>query len=512
MTVRTSLNLAANQLQAIGQLPAAEQATLLDLLEELKEAERVEKARGSFLCFVKELWPQFIEGSHHRIMAEAYDRIIRKETKRLIINMPPRHTKSEFSSIYLVAMYLGTYPNGMVIQASNTAELAVGFGRKVRNLIATKEYQKIFPGVILSADAKAAGRWTTSAGGEYFAIGVGGTVSGRGADLFIIDDPHSEQEGKLAEADPSVFDAAHDWYTSGPRQRLQPGGAIVIPMTRWGVRDLTGRIIKGSTRSTKADNWELIEFPMELPSGNVLWPEYWSQEEMEALKDELPASKWNAQYQQHPTSEEGALVKRQWWKIWEEDEPPTCDFVIQAWDTAFLKSQRADYSACTTWGVFYRTTEEGGQQANVILLDAYKERLEFPELKKTAYEMYTARKPDAFIVEGKASGMPLIFELRQMGIPVTDFTPHRGTRSNPNDKISRVNGISDLFSAGFVWRTPHRWAEDVSDEFASFPNGDHDDYVDSGTIALSRFRQGGFLRIDSDEEDEPIKRKRAAYY
>lgn len=423
------------------------------------------------------------------------------------------NTKSEFSSIYLVAMYLGMYPDGKIIQASNTAELAVGFGRKVRNLIATKAYQKIFPGVKLSADAKAAGRWTTSAGGEYFAIGVGGTVSGRGADLFVIDDPHSEQEGKAAETDPTIFDPAYEWYTSGPRQRLQPGGAMVIPMTRWGMRDLTGRIMAKAVKRDSADSWELIEFPMELPSGKVLWPEFWPQEEMEALKAELPASKWNAQYQQKPTSEEGALVKREWWKIWKQTEPPVCDYVIQSWDTAFLKTQRADYNACTTWGVFYRANEDDRMVANIILLDSFQKRMEFPELKKAALEAYMERQPDCLVIEGKASGMPLLFELRQMGIPVVDYTPHRGTRANPNDKIARVNAISTLFESGFVWCPDTKWAEELREQFAAFPAGGlHDDLVDSATIALSRFREGRFIRINDDYEDKPLRKKRAAYY
>ena len=288
-------------------------------------------------------------------------------------------------SYLLPAWFLGQMPEKKIIQTAHTAELSVGFGRKVRNLVDSDDFKKVFPNLQLRADSKAAGRWSTNKNGEYFAIGVGGAVTGKGADLLIIDDPHSEQEGQSA--DPAVFDRTYDWYTSGPRQRLQPGGAIVIVMTRWHMRDLTGKIIKASAQRVGSDEWELIEFPAIMPSGKPLWPEFWSQTELEALRSELPSPKWNAQYQQNPTSEEGALIKREWWQRWEHDHPPQCEFVIQSWDTAFLKTQRADYSACTTWGVFYHPDDDGISQPNIILLDAYKERLEFPELKKTAYEM-----------------------------------------------------------------------------------------------------------------------------
>ena len=381
----------------------------------------------------------------------------------------------------------------------------MGFGRKVRNLVDSDDYKTIFPKVALRADSKAAGRWSTSQGGEYFAIGVGGAVTGKGADLLIIDDPHSEQEGQSI--DPSVFDKVYEWYTSGPRQRLQPGGAIVVVMTRWHKRDLTGQIIKSSVQREGVDEWEVIEFPAIMPSGSPLWPEFWPMKELESLRNELPAPKWSAQYQQNPTSEEGALVKREWWKRWEEDDPPPCEFIIQSWDTAFLKTQRADFSACTTWGVFYRPDDDGITQPNVILMDAYKERLEFPELKKTAYDFYQHWQPEAFVVEAKAAGTPLIFELRAMGIPVAEYTPSRG-----NDKISRVNAVSDLFASGVIWAPETRWAEEVIEEFAAFPAGEHDDLVDSSTQALLRFRQGGFVRLQSDEEDEPIYKRTAQYY
>jgi predicted phage terminase large subunit-like protein len=217
-----------------------------------------------------------------------------------------------------------------------------------------------------------------------------------------------------------------------------------------------------------------------------------------------------AQYQQNPVSESSAIVKREWWQAWEGDDPPHCDFILQAWDTAFEKSNRSDYSACTTWGVFYQDDPDTGKtEANIILLDAYRDRLEFPALKKKAMEQYEEFQPDSIIIEKKASGAPLIYEMRAMGVPVQEFTPTKG-----NDKISRLNAVSDMFASKRVWAPNTQWAEEVIDEVASFPAGEHDDYVDSVSLALMRFRKGGYLRAELDEDDEPryFRRKFEGYY
>lgn len=488
----------------IAGMPEDQQAVFLKMAADYMESLGREKAQDNFMDFVHAMWPGFINGAHHKVMAKKFQEIAEGKCRRLIINMPPRHTKSEFASYMLPAWFLGKFPDKKIIQCSNTAELAVGFGRKVRNLVGSDAYHKVFPEVGLKADSKAAGRWDTNKGGTYFAIGVGGTVTGKGADLLIIDDPHSEQEAAIASSNPEVYDKVYEWYSSGPRQRLQPGGAIVVVMTRWSLRDLTGRILKSSIERD-GDEWEVINFPAILPSDKPLWPAFWPLTELLALKEELPVGKWNAQYQQSPTSEEGALVKRDWWQKWEGNQAPACEFIIQSWDTAFTKNERSDYSACTTWGVFYK--DEDQRDPHIILLDAYKERLEFPELKEQAFRMYKEWEPDAFIVEAKAAGSPLIFELRRMGIPVSEFTPTRG-----NDKIARLNSVTDLFASGKVWAPGTRWADEVIEQMASFPNSDHDDLVDSSTQALIRFRKGGFVSLPSDEEDEPIYRRKAAYY
>ena len=218
-------------LMETGRLSESDLRVVEAQLIKLEKLKARELAQNKFLKFVERVWPTFISGAHHKRMAEAFERVADGRCKRLIINMPPRHTKSEFASYLLPAWFLGRFPHKKVIQTSHTAELAVGFGRKVRNLVDSEVYTDIFPGVSLQSDSKAAGRWNTNKQGDYFAIGVGGAVTGKGADILIIDDPHSEQEAAMAAVNPDVYDKVYEWYTSGPRQRLQPGGAIVIVMT-----------------------------------------------------------------------------------------------------------------------------------------------------------------------------------------------------------------------------------------------------------------------------------------
>jgi len=496
-------------MQNLDSLTESQLRVLKNELDDTVDAVQKENCQESFMDFVHKVWPNFIDGAHHQEMAAAFERVARGECKRLIINMPPRHTKSEFASYLLPAWFLGKFPKKKIIETAHTAELAVGFGRKVRNLVDSEVYKSIFPGVGLQADSKAAGRWATNQGGDYFAIGVGGAVTGKGADILIIDDPHSEQEATIAENNPEVYDKTYEWYTSGPRQRLQPGGSIIIVMTRWSKKDLTGQVVKAAQQRS-GEQWEVIEFPAILPDEEPLWPQFWKLEELEALRNELPNGKWMAQYMQQPTSDVSAIVKREWWQIWEEDYPPMCEFTIQSWDTAFLKTQRSDYCACTTWGVFYAPNERGVDVANIILLNAFKKRMEFPELKQKAFDDFKEWEPDCLIVEAKASGAPLVFELRQMGIPVQEYVPSKG-----NDKIARLNAVADLFASGRVWVPATSWAEELVEEVASFPSGEHDDLVDSMTQAMLRFRRGGFIQLDSDEPED-IKefksRRNKGYY
>mgnify|MGYP003112850863 FL=1 len=484
----------------LSHLSESQMKEILQLQERLDLLNARDACRDSFMEYIRHIWPGFIEGDHHRLIADKLTRVAKGELKRLIVNMPPRHTKSEFASIYFPSWMMGLKPDLKIMQTTHTADLSINFGRKVRNLMDTDEYKGIFPEASLAADSKSAGKWQTGGGGEYFAAGVGGAIAGRGADLLIIDDPHSEQDAMSL----PLLDSCYEWYTSGPRQRLQPGGTIVIVMTRWSTADLTGRLLSRQTENN-ADQWEVVELPAVFEdSGNVLWPEFWKREELDAVKASIPVSKWNAQYQQNPTSEEGAIIKRDWWQLWEKDDPPPCSYIIQSYDTAFSKKETADYSAITTWGVF--SPSDGAGEA-IILLDAQKGRWDFPELKAVAQEQYNEFEPDMVLIEAQASGTPLTHELRAMGIPVVNYRPSRG-----NDKMTRVHAVSPVFEAGMVWAPDHVFADEVIEECAAFPFAPNDDYVDTTTQAILRFRQGNFINLYSDEEEEEVYRAKRAYY
>ena len=476
-------------------------AQRLKLELRLAQIEKKETCQNSFLSFVRAMWPDFITGRHHEIIAEKLERVARGELKRLIINMPPRHTKSEFASFLFPAWMMGRDPRMKIIQATHTTELAVNFGRKVKNLLEQDDFHDVFPDVKLAADSKASGRWDTNRGGMYYAVGVGSNLAGRGGDLVVIDDPHSEQTAMSV----SGFDDAWDWYTGGPRQRLQPGGSIVLVQTRWSEKDLTGQLVRAQAKDPLADQWEIVELPAIFEDGKPCWPEYWSLDDLTAVKASIPPSKWNAQYQQNPTGEENAIIKREWWMRWDREKVPQLQFVIQSYDTAFSKRETSDYSAITTWGVFY--PDEGGTPA-LILLDSKKGRWDFPELKGIALDQYRYWDPDTVIVEAKASGLPLTHELRNMGIPVVNFTPSKG-----NDKVTRVHSVSPLFEAGMVWVPDETFADELIEEVAAFPNGEYDDLVDSMTQALMRYRQGNFVELPTDDWGEEKESYRVpAYY
>ena len=478
----------------ISKLPADVRKTFRQLQVLHAEKKIQNRAKTDFLSFVKCVWPEFIEGSHHRHIAEKFNKLATGEINRLIVNMPPRHTKSEFASYLLPAWMVGRNPKLKIIQATHTGELAIRFGRKAKNLIDSPEYHKIFQ-TRLQEDSKAAGRWETAQGGEYFAAGVGGAITGRGADLLIIDDPHSEQDALST----SAYDTAYEWYTSGPRQRLQPGGTIIIVQTRWSKKDLTGRLLGAQARDLMADQWDVVEFPAILPSGEPLWHEFWKKEELLKVKASLSVGKWNAQWQQNPTSEEVAMVKRDWWQLWEREDTPRLDYIIQSYDTAYSKKETADYSAITTWGVF--EPKENGEQ-HLILLDAKKGRWSFPELKEIAVDQNEYWEPDMMLIEAKASGASLADELRMMNLPVTTFSPGRRKGGGGMDKTTRMHMVSPIFESGKVWYPDEKFADEVIEEVASFPNGDHDDYCDSMTMALLRFRQGGFISLQGEDEPE----------
>jgi len=501
--------------EMLAMLDSSSETSLLSLdkmIRKLEEEDTLQKTRDDLIEFCKKMQPDYKVGRHHRILADQLMALEDGSKDRVCVNIPPRHGKSQLVSIFYPAWFLGRNPGKKVMMVSHTTDLAVDFGRKVRNLIATESYNEIFPEVALAVDSKSAGRWNTNFGGEYFACGIGSALAGRGADLLLVDDPHSEQD--VINGNFSVFEKAYEWFTFGARTRLMPGGRVAIVQTRWHMDDLTGRVTNDMIKNELADQYEIVEFPALLdaedadgkPIMKPLWPEFFDLAALERTKASMPAFQWNSQYQQKPTAEEASIVKREWWGIWPHDQPPHVEYVIMSLDAAAEKHNRADYTALTTWGVFFNEEENAH---HLILLDSIKKRLEFPELKQLSMDEYTKWEPDAFIVEKKSAGTAIYQEMRRMGLPVQEYTPHRGT----GDKLARLNSVADIIASGMAWVPSTRWADELVEEIAGFPFMSNDDLVDSTVMALLRFRQGGFIRLPTDEwEDEaPYYHKREYY-
>lgn len=624
-------------------------------VEELEKRQYKEDCRNDLIAFCKHMMSDYMVGAHHRHLSNLLIEVESGEKDRLIVNIAPRHGKSMLLSEFFMAWYLGKNPKDQVILVSHTSDLAVDFGRKVRNMVATDKYKEIFPDVSISTDSKSAGRWNTNHGGIFYATGVGSALAGRGAHLLVIDDPFSEQD--VLNGNFEVFEKAYQWFTYGARTRLMKGGRIAIvqcmtgdtpvlmgdgrekPLrdvrpgdwvatyddggmttekvlnhrsngpdqvfvikmasevsvranerhpflvrrgkeeawvrvkdlrtgdsvvsrslslssasefatdtivhiapagveevfdiqvertenfianglvshnTRWHMDDLTGRLIRDMAKNKDTDQYKVVEFPAVMETENAktgeikekaLWPEMFDLAALKRIKAGMPTFQWNAQFQQNPTAEEAALIKREWWRIWKPDDPPSCEYIIMSLDAAAETHNRADFTSLTTWGVFLN---EDTDNYNIILLNSICERFEFPELKVMCLQEYREWDPDSFIVEKKSAGVAIYQEMRRMGLPVQEFTPHRGT----GDKMARLNSVSDIVASGMVWVPETRWADELVEEIAAFPFASHDDRVDSSVQALVRFRQGGFLRLPTDEPDEIqyFKRKKSGYY
>lgn len=509
-------------LGSLKSMSAKDMLDTLALLDEIDKRKRLALAQQDFLSFIAAVDPQYKFGTHLKRLGGLLMQIEMGQKDRIAVSMAPRFGKSQMISIYYPAWYLGKHPDHKLIMASHTADLAIDMARKVRNLMQSDLYQEIFPNVKISADAKAAGKWNTTKGGEVFAAGVGGALAGRGANLAIVDDPLSEQD--LKSGNTASLDVVYEWFRAGLRTRLMPGGRVAILHTRWHQRDLIGRLTKDALLNPEADQYEIFEFPaiLEVPNPladpenanydpeapsvlqKSLWPEQWPLESLLRTKASMPAWQWNAQYQQTPTAQEAAIIKKDDIKWWTKESPPAVDYTVQAWDTALTTKERSDYSVCQTWGVW---KDEDGVD-NLILLNRVKGKYEFPELKRTALQQVKDWAPDTVIVETKASGQPLVDEMRRSGIYVQEFSPGKG-----QDKIARVNAISDMFTSGQVWFPETWWASEVVDELLAFPAGEHDDDVDACTLALIRIRKGGLLRLNSDNvEDDDYIPRRGGYY
>ncbi len=379
--------------------------------------------------------------------------------------MHPRSGKSELCSIRFPAWYLGRNPQSQIIGCSYAEGLAYSFSYAIRETITSPSYQRLWQHKL---DTSGAVRWQL-AGKEnsrasYIAAGVGGGITGDGADLLVIDDPVKNAE----EANSQLYrDKVWDWYRTVARTRLQPGGAIVLVMTRWHKDDLAGRLLELARQDSQADQWEVINFRA-IENGQALWPERYPLDTLENIKASIGSMAFESLYQGEPTVAEGNIIKREWWRYYRER--PNFSRIIHSWDTAFKSETKNDYSVCTIWG-------EG--QTGYYLLDVWRQRVEFPELKRAVISFYDRDRPAAVVVEDKASGQSLIQELkRDTKIPVLPFKVD-------SDKTARVNAVTPLIEADRVFLPEHaNWLSDFIEELSAFPSGEHDDQVDSMSQAL----------------------------
>ena len=482
------------------------------------------QSNENFLTFVKRMAPSIVSGfkmgNHIRVISDKLQELEEGKIKRLMVFLPPRSSKSVICSKLFPAWYIGRHPEHEILTVSHSDQLSSDFGRSVRDVVNTEEFQKIFRGVQLRSDVRAAGKWKTNQGGMYYAAGVRSQIAGRGAHIAILDDVMSEEDS-FSEAGRRYI---KEWYPAGLRTRIMPNGAIVIINTRYHYDDLCGWLLKQQENMGDYDiiPWEVIKIPawldedaadlLNLPVGGSYFPEWKPDSVLRVDENEIKASNgskyWNSLYMQDPTPEEGGIIKKRWIQEWEEEDPPTCDFVIQTYDTAFSTRTTADYSVIQTWGIFHMYDEdEDGYESyapHLILLGNIKGRFEYPELRKLAQQLYNSNKPDVCMVEKKASGQSLIQDMRRSGLPVMEYTPDR-------DKVARVYAASPILEAGRLWIPKNKkWSEDLIEELIRFPNAAHDDQVDAMTMAIHYMKESWHLTHpdDPDFEDGPKSTKR----
>lgn len=460
-------------------------------------------------AYIAAMWPRFSLAPHHMRLLDALERVERGVCDRLIVTMPPRHGKSLIVSQHFPAWFLGRNPQREVICATYAQEKADDWGREVRNQFADPLFQSIFPGVALRADSKAARRFKTPQGGSFFAAGRNASITGRGAGVFVVDDPLKGRE----EADsPTIREKLKSWYASVVYTRLDPGGAIVLVATRWHDDDLIG----WAMREHAHENWEVIDFPAIAEVGGeerALWPGRFPLEWLHRRRRTLPSRDWEALYQQRPQASEGGIIKRAWWSPWVEAAPRP-QMVVISLDPAYTANDENDRSACTVWWLF--ADERDGRQG-LLLRYAWAKRLEFSDLVKEVADTaaHFGQKGVALrvLIEAKASGLSVVQELRRLqpGLSVWAVNPQ-------GDKVARAYAAQPAFEAGKVFAMARReklgdegvlepvfrpWAREVIDECAAFPRGKDDDLVDSVTQAVGHLRSIGVTFFPEDDPPPP---------
>ncbi|NPV30507.1 MAG: phage terminase large subunit, partial [Firmicutes bacterium] len=416
--------------------------------------------------------------------------------KRLMVFMPPRHGKSELTSRYFPAWYLGTFPDKRIILASYEADFAATWGRKARNLL--EEFGPSLFGVKVSPESSAASRWDIDGHeGGMVTAGVRGPITGKGANVAIIDDPVKNDQEAMSQ---TYRDAAWDWYRATFSTRIQDDGAIILVMTRWHEDDLAGRLLKAQEEG--GDKWEVVNLPalaeendmLGRRPGEPLCPELFTRETLERTKIRLGSYWWNALYQQRPSPMEGGILKRSWWKFYRQ-APYPFDEIIQSWDMAFKETTSSDFVVGQVWG---------RKGADKYLLDQVRDRMDFPTTVQTVRAL-SAKWPQAYakLVEDKANGPAVIATLKREIAGLIPVEPQ-------GSKEARAAAVSPQIEAGNVYLPDPSiapWVHDFIEECSAFPNGANDDQVDAMTQAL--------LRLENEKPIDPeIKRllKGASFY
>ena len=482
------------------------------------------RAKDDFLTFVKVFAPTLVSdfkmGSHIKLLCKKLQGVVDGDIKRLMVFLPPRSSKSLICSKLFPAWYIGNFSNHEIMSVSHSDQLASDFGRTVRDIVNTEKFQRIFKGVALRTDVKAAGKWKTNKNGSYYAAGVRSQVAGRGANIALLDDVMSEEDSFSQTGRKYI----KEWYPAGLRTRLMPNGSIIIINTRYHYDDLCGWLLKQEkTAEQSTYPWEVISIPawlneeaaelLDLPVGGSYFPEWKTDEILRIDEQEIRASNgaryWNSLYMQDPSPDDGGIIKKKYIQWWEYEDPPECDFIIQTYDTAFSTSRTADFSVIQTWGIFQDYDEDYGQSSHLILLGNTRGRYEYPELRRIAQDLYREFRPDVCIIEKKASGQSLIQDMRRAGLPVLDYLPDR-------DKVARVYAATPMMEAGRVWLPKNKiWADDLFSECMSFPNGSHDDQVDCLSMAVHYMKDSWNLTHPEDpswEDAESKRNKRVAYW
>jgi len=460
---------------------------MTNLREELLR-KLIEPARWDLMRFVKLLFNDFEVKHYHKVMAEHLEAVERGEITRLMIFMPPRHGKSTVSSIYFPAWFLGRDPRRQVIMCAYNTPLATRFGRQARDIVSSPQFGAIFPDSRVNEQDKSAERWVTTAGGVFVSAGIGGGITGWGADLALIDDPIKDASEAFSQ---TVKDNIWDWYCSALYTRLMPGGRVVMTLTRWAEDDLAGRAEELGQET--GEKWTVVRFPaiaeeedvLGRVPGDALWPERFPIERLEVIRGIL-GEQFASLYQQSPFVAGGNIFKKEWWRYYSEDI--RCEEVIQSWDTAFKEEERNDYSVCTTWGY---------KHPNIYLLDRYRRRMDFPELKRMTDVLAHKWRPRGLLVEDSASGQSLIQELRRESVwPVIPYK-HDG-----RSKEARAHSVTALVQGERVYLPEGAgWVAEYVEEMSRFPKGKHDDDVDSTVMALAYLKPWTDTMWDLWEEE-----------